>query len=97
MQGPAGVIIEKTGYQKVSNRPSRRVTFGWNVLSVCYPTCSEMQDSVAFNKSLSHSQKSLKHISFGVSTLSWNKKLLPILQSDHLLSLKLLKLKKNFK
>lgn len=45
MQGPAGapagVIIEKLGLLRLSNRPSRRGTFGWNVYTLYYPTHCE--------------------------------------------------------
>lgn len=38
---PAGVIIVKTELLRVSTGPSRLGTFGWNVVTLDYPTHSE--------------------------------------------------------
>lgn len=38
---PAGVIIEKLGLLRVSNRLPHRGTFGWNVFTLYYPTHCE--------------------------------------------------------
>lgn len=49
---PAGVIIEKTGLLRVSNGPSRRGMFGWNVFTLYYPTHCEKSNRAQLLKTL---------------------------------------------
>lgn len=39
-RAPAGAIIEKMGFLKVSTGPSRPETFGWNVVTLYFATHS---------------------------------------------------------